>query len=120
MTAVSFDTDYHLTDEPKYRYVVGAIEDANIRLGVISQALELTAFHMDRRIFMKSAIAAWTFGKFLYKLLRQRLEASNTGTKDIFSFLQQCRDPDTGKGLSDAELSTETATFVVAGKPLPP
>ncbi|KAK4200404.1 cytochrome P450 [Triangularia verruculosa] len=115
MTAVAFDADYDLTTSPKYRYIVTAIESANLRLGVISQALELTTLNLDRRLFLSSAIAAWTFGKFLYKLLRTRLEASNTGTKDIFSFLQQCRDPDTGEPLSDTELSTETATFVVAG-----
>ncbi|KAL9086199.1 MAG: hypothetical protein Q9165_007264 [Trypethelium subeluteriae] len=115
MTAVAFDADYHLTDEPKYRYVIAAIETANLRLGVIIQALEMTIFNIDRYIFLESAKAAWTFGKFLYKLLRTRLEKSCVGTKDIFAFLQQCRDPDTGKELSNTELSTETATFVVAG-----
>jgi len=116
MTAVTFDTDYHLTDQPKYRYVVAAIEAANIRLGIISQALELTIYNMDRYMFLESAKAAWTFGKFIYKLLRARLEKKSSDNQDIFAFLQKCRDPDTGKGLSDKELSTETATFVVAGK----
>ncbi|OCK77277.1 cytochrome P450 [Lepidopterella palustris CBS 459.81] len=115
MTAVTFDTDYHLTDQPKYRYVIGAIEAANIRLGIISQALELTIFNIDRTLFLESAKAAWTFGKFIYKLLRARLEKKSSDNQDIFAFLQKCRDPDTGKGLSDTELSTETATFVVAG-----
>ncbi|CCF37221.1 cytochrome P450 11A1 [Colletotrichum higginsianum] len=34
---------------------------------------------------------------------------------DIFSFLQRCKDPDTAEGLSPMEISTETATFIVAG-----
>ena len=119
MTATAFGTDFDTIDEPKYRYVIKAIEEANVRLGVISQALELTTFNLDRRLFLSSAIAAWKFGKFLSRLLRQRLEAENTGSKDLFSFLQKCQDPETGKGLTDSELSTETATFVVAGKFLP-
>jgi len=116
MTAVSFESDYHLTDEPKYRFIISAVEAANLRLGVISQALELTTFNLDRTIFLQSAKAAWTCGKFIHKLLRQRLERDSSDSKDIFAFLQKCRDPDTGKGLSEIELSTETATFVVAGK----
>jgi hypothetical protein len=60
MTAVTFGVDYHLTDQPKYRYIIGAIEGANVRLGIISQALELTLFNLDRYLFLESAKAAWT------------------------------------------------------------
>jgi cytochrome P450 len=116
MTALAFDCDLRTMEDPEYRYVIEAIEEANIRLGVISQAMELTFHHLDRRIFLKSAISGYKFVKFLRRLLRQRLERENIGSKDIFSFLQQCKDPETGEGLTHTELSTETATFVVAGK----
>jgi hypothetical protein len=47
--------------------------------------------------------------------MAKRLGATKPASKDIFSFLQDCKDPETGKDLTIAELSTETATFVVAG-----
>jgi hypothetical protein len=98
MTALAFDSDLRTIEDPEHRYVIDAIEDANIRLGVISQAMELTYKHLDRRLFLKSAISGYKFVKFLRRLLRQRLEKGDTGSKDIFSFLQKCKDPDTGKG----------------------
>ncbi|GJC94724.1 cytochrome P450 family 11A1 [Colletotrichum higginsianum] len=48
----------------------------------------------------------------LQKRLQQELSSDSM---DIFSFLQRCKDPDTAEGLSPMEISTETATFIVAG-----
>ncbi|ORY69073.1 putative cytochrome P450 [Pseudomassariella vexata] len=115
MTALSFDADYRTMEEPQFRYVVPAIEESNIRLSVLWQASELTFGHLDRKLLPRSARAARTFVKFLRMLLTSRLEQDKTGNRDIFSFLQQCKDPDTNKGLSLKELGTEIATFVVAG-----
>ncbi|KAI8630111.1 cytochrome P450 [Xylariaceae sp. FL1651] len=114
LTAVAFGADYRTMEEPEFRYVREAIAETNIRLGVTYQATELTIGHMDRRMFPKSTRAGYVFVKFLRKLLSTRLE-QKTHSKDIFSFLQQCKDPNTGEGLSAKDLSTETATFLVAG-----
>ncbi|RAL01215.1 cytochrome P450 [Aspergillus ibericus CBS 121593] len=57
---------------------------------------------------------ARNFVRFIRGLLGKRLKGAGSGS-DIFSFLQQCKDPDTGEGLTLPELSTETATFIVAG-----
>ncbi|KAI0551333.1 cytochrome P450 [Xylaria curta] len=114
MTSVAFNADYRTMEEPKFRYVMEAIAAANIRLGVIMQLPELTTFRLDRSIFRESTAAGARFVKFLRILLSKRLER-HSESKDIFSFLQQCKDPDTGEGLSTIELSTETATFIVAG-----
>ncbi|KAI8944009.1 cytochrome P450 [Xylaria longipes] len=114
MTSVAFNADYRTIEEPKFRYVMEAIATANIRLGVIMQLPELTFGRLDRSLFRESTAAGARFVKFLRILLGKRLERE-TESKDIFSFLQQCKDPDTGKGLSTMELSTETATFIVAG-----
>jgi cytochrome P450 len=115
MTAVAFGADYQTIEEPRFRYVMEAIAESNVRLGVIFQAAELTLGHIDRKLFSKSALAGHKFVQFLRKLLSTRLN-DKTYPKDIFFFLQQCKDPETGECLSTKELSTETATFLVAGK----
>lgn len=124
MTAVSFGAEYRTMEEPQFRYVVEAIEQSNVRLGVLMQASELTIGGLDRKLFSNAAKAGARFVKFLRKLLQKRLQQQPADpVKDIFSFLQKCKDPDTGEGLSPMEISTETATFIVAGKiflvPLP-
>ncbi|ETS84641.1 hypothetical protein PFICI_02666 [Pestalotiopsis fici W106-1] len=115
MTALSFGSDYHTIEESEFRYVVPAIEESNIRLSVLWQAPELTFGHLDRRLLPRSAKAAQQFVVFLRRLLKDRLHKDGADRKDIFSFLQKCTDPDTGEALTPKELSTETATFIVAG-----
>ncbi|KAI1300937.1 cytochrome P450 [Xylaria venustula] len=114
MTAVAFSVDYNAIEKPDFRYVRESISKANLRLSVIVQAPELTIARLDRRLFSGSAMAGYRFVKFLRKLLSTRL-TNATNSQDLFWFLKQCKDPDTGEALSTTELSTETATFLVAG-----
>ncbi|KAA8617245.1 CypX Cytochrome P450 [Pyrenophora tritici-repentis] len=104
-------------EEPHFRYVVEAIEKSNVRLGVLMQAPELALSRgFDRQLFFKAKEGGAKFVKFLRELLQQRLKKGPAGpVKDIFSFLQQCKHPDSSTGLSPIEISTETATFIVAG-----
>lgn len=114
MTSVCFGAGFNTMRDPKYRYVMDAIEESNIRLGVLLQAQQLTRMHLDNRLFPSSVTARSQFARFIRSVLRDRLQASISG--DIFSFLQQCKDPATGEALTMPELSTETATFIVAGQ----
>ncbi|KUI61166.1 Versicolorin B desaturase [Cytospora mali] len=115
MTAVTFDMDYDTIQEPRFRYVVEVIEASNIRLGVLLQASGLSFRGLDKLLFPGSAKSAARFVKFLRRLLHERLQREKTDGRDIFSFLQRCKDPDTGNGLSPRDISSETATFIVAG-----
>lgn len=117
MTTVSFDSDFDTIRNPENRYPIGALEESNIRLGVLLQESKLTSFNLDKYLFPASIIARNQFVGFLRKLLKKRLQAVGISDgKDIFSFLKDCKDPDTGAELSPIELSTETALLVVAGK----
>ncbi|KAJ6441493.1 carboxylesterase [Purpureocillium lavendulum] len=115
MTAVSFGTDFNTTEKPEYRFALKAIEDSNVRLGVLLQAPEISIGSLDKRLFPAACAAKLKFVKFIRMVLAKRLAASKSTSKDIFSFLQDCKDPTSGNELSITELSTETATFIVAG-----
>lgn len=115
LTAVAFGADYNTIEQSKFRYVLKVISETNIRLGVIMQASKLTFSRIDRKLFARSTMAGHEFVRFLRTLLKDRLQ-NEKSHKDIFSFLQQCKDPETGEGLGTMELSTETATFLVAGE----
>ncbi|KAL4905501.1 hypothetical protein BDW74DRAFT_185052 [Aspergillus multicolor] len=119
MTDVMFSQDFNTMGEKQYRYAIKAVEESNVRIGVLLQSGFRDTVGLDRKIFPKAAAASRRFVKFLRILLGRRLQADKVATDesspDIFSFLERCRDPNTGKGLSLTEVSTETATFVVAG-----
>ncbi|GFN13539.1 cytochrome P450 [Aspergillus tubingensis] len=114
MTSVSFDSDFDTLRSSKYRYVIEAISASNIRLSVLLQAQELATGNLDGRLFPSSIAGRRQFVRFIRELLGTRLRALDKGG-DLFAFLQQCKDPATGEGLGVTELSTETATFIIAG-----
>ncbi|QKX59054.1 uncharacterized protein TRUGW13939_06184 [Talaromyces rugulosus] len=116
MTAVSFNADFDTINNPHYRYATAALEESNVRLSVLLQEPKFLILNLDRWLFPASIVGRDLFVRFIRKLLKQRIQARGTTTSaDIFSFLEKCKDPDTGKELSPMELSTETALFVVAG-----
>lgn len=116
MMAVSFGAQYHTIEKPQFRYVMNTIEQSNVRLGALMQAMELTFAGVDKILLADGANAGLRFVKFVGKVLKNRLQQdSGVITNDIFSFLLKCKDPNTGDGLSPMEISTETATFIVAG-----
>lgn len=118
MTTLTFNSDFNAINSPEYRFAVHAIELSNVRLGVLLQAPELAIANLDKKLFPKSIAGRHQFVKFIRLVLSERLKKGKQGMeeKDIFSFLQSCRDPDTGSELTPTELSTETATFIIAGK----
>ncbi|PWY91663.1 cytochrome P450, partial [Aspergillus sclerotioniger CBS 115572] len=113
MTSVSFDSHFDTLRTAEYRYVMEAIAASNIRLSVLLQAQELATANLDSWLFPASIAGRTQFVRFIRGLLGRRLRASGM-SGDLFAFLQQCKDPDTGEGLSLTELSTETATFIIA------
>uniref|UniRef100_A0A8H7KA36 Uncharacterized protein n=1 Tax=Bionectria ochroleuca TaxID=29856 RepID=A0A8H7KA36_BIOOC len=114
MADVVFSAQYNTVENEKFRYVIGAIADHNVRLGVIAQAPELSIKALQRPMFRQAMKARDRFVKFIRILLGIRLK-NKTKQRDIFSYIQDAKDPDTGKGLDFTELSTETATMIVAG-----
>ncbi|KAK8042342.1 cytochrome P450 [Apiospora phragmitis] len=110
MTEVLFDMDFDTMSSVEYRYAMKAIEESNVRLGVLLQASELAIGFLDRRLFSQALRGRRQFVKFIRMVMAKRLGAPKGQSRDLFSHLQDCIDPVTGKGLS-----TETATFIVAG-----
>ncbi|KAL6859823.1 hypothetical protein ACO1O0_003847 [Amphichorda felina] len=115
MTTLTFDIDYRTIEDDEYRFVMDAIEKSNVRLAALWQMPNLTFWGLDRKLLPESDKAAKRFVVFLRSLMKLRLGEEKADNNDIFSFLQQCKDPDTKQHLTLKELSTETATFVVAG-----
>ncbi|KAK8040741.1 hypothetical protein PG994_013748 [Apiospora phragmitis] len=108
MTKVLFDIDFNTMGSAEYRYAMKAIEESNLAIGFL-----------DRRLFAQALHGRRQFVKFIRMVMAKRLGFPKGYSRDLFSHLQECIDPVTGKGLNTAELSTETATFIVAGMFLP-
>ncbi|MCJ1261283.1 hypothetical protein MMC22_001147 [Lobaria immixta] len=115
MTSIAFSASFNALGSDEYRYVVRAIEDSNVRLGVLMQAPEVASKKLDLKLFPKAIEARTKFVGFVKKVLSARLKSSGAVYTDIFSFVQSAKDPETGNRLGLKELSTEMATLIVAG-----
>ncbi|ODA79281.1 hypothetical protein RJ55_04874 [Drechmeria coniospora] len=67
MTSVSFDSEFDTMGSPEYRYAMQAIEDSNVRLGVLIQAPELNFAKMDRKLFPKALVGRYKSGHVVDK-----------------------------------------------------
>ncbi|KAL9120074.1 MAG: hypothetical protein Q9187_003369, partial [Circinaria calcarea] len=115
MTSITFSASFNALGSKDYRYVIGSVEESNVRLSVLMQAPEVGFKKLDAKLFPKAITARNEFVTFVRNMLSDRLKPTTGEFKDIFSYLQNAKDPATDRGLSVKELSTETATLIVAG-----
>ncbi|KAJ5789848.1 benzoate 4-monooxygenase cytochrome P450 [Penicillium psychrosexuale] len=101
MSALVFSASYDTLRQEKFRPIINAIEESNVRVSVILQAPILTLFRLDKRLFSRSILWRNRFIKFIGRSVSERVKK----TKDTV----------TGKTLRIDELGGEVATLIVAG-----
>lgn len=84
------------------------------------QMYQLTFPQLEKYLFPKSIKANKILAHFIRSLVKARLKAGDDAEQDIFSFLQRCKDWESGKRLTQIELIAETALFIVAGGHISP
>ncbi|KAK1590715.1 putative cytochrome P450 [Colletotrichum navitas] len=115
MSEVIFGMRYNALREPKYRFVMKALEDSNVRISALVQASSLAVGRLDKYLFARSIEARNRFLGFLASLLKSRSKASFSDNGNVFSYLETAKDPDGESTLNQAEIRAESATLVVAG-----
>jgi cytochrome P450 len=116
MSAIIFSASYDTLREKKFRSVIRAIEESNIRVSVVLQAPILTLFRLDKKLFERSIHWRNRFIKFISQTITERVKKSHLLTnRDIFSYFQSSKYAVGGEAMSMDELSGEAATLIVAG-----
>ncbi|KAJ3961100.1 Cytochrome P450 monooxygenase apf8 [Colletotrichum tropicale] len=115
MSEVIFGMKYNALREPKYRFVMSALEASNVRISALVQASSLALGRIDKYLFADSIKSRNKFLGFLGSLLKTRAKASFSDNGNVFSYLETAKDPDGESTLSKSEIRAESATLVVAG-----
>ncbi|KAI8208912.1 FAD-linked oxidoreductase apf9 [Colletotrichum sp. SAR 10_86] len=115
MSEVIFGMKYNALREPKYRFVMSALEASNVRISALVQASSLALGRIDKYLFADSIKSRNKFLGFLGSLLKSRAKASFSDNGNVFSYLETAKDPDGESTLSKSEIRAESATLVVAG-----
>lgn len=116
MSSVIFSAEYDTLGSEKYRDIVGSIETSNVRVSILLQAAQLRFWRLDKKLFPLAIAARNKFIKWVTGLLGRRMTAQNLPSKDIFSYIQEAKDPETGRSFSKTELGAESTTLIVAGE----
>jgi cytochrome P450 len=125
MTDVVFGAQYNLLGDEKFRYVPEMIEKSNVRISSLVQFPGLTWLRLDKHLFQEAIYARNRFLKFVFRLLSDRRALSHGTARgvfekpsislDVYSRLQDARDPVTGEGFGHDEIASESTTLIVAG-----
>ncbi|CDM28612.1 Cytochrome P450 [Penicillium roqueforti FM164] len=116
MSALVFSASYDTIRQEKFRPIINAIEESNVRVSVILQAPILTLFRLDKRLFSRSILWRNRFIKFIRRTVSERVKKSSLlKERDVFSYLKSAKDTVTAKTLRIDELGGEAATLIVAG-----
>lgn len=118
MTDVTFSVKRHLIENPSYRWITTCIEKMMNRVGVISMVpwtrYGYTGLHW--LLLPQGVLAALKFRDEAMYFAKTRLQQENLpeGRKDVFSNLQNAKDPETGNGLPLPEVLAEAGVLIVA------
>ncbi|KAK8000942.1 Cytochrome P450 [Apiospora marii] len=142
MADIVFGAQYDLLGSEKFRYVPEMIEKSNVRISSLVQFPGLSWLRLDRHLFREAIYARNRFLKFVFILLRDRKAfsrgtlcgvfekppithssadgaqpspASRSASFDVYSRLQEARDPVTGDAFGHNEIASESTTLIVAG-----
>ncbi|KAK8121820.1 hypothetical protein PG984_010490 [Apiospora sp. TS-2023a] len=140
MADVVFGAQYDLLGSDKFRYVPEMIEKSNVRISSLVQFPGLSNWlRLDKHLFREAIYARNRFLKFVFILLRDRkafsrgtlcgvfekppitsssadgTQATRPASFDVYSRLQEARDPVTGEAFGHEEIASESTTLIVAG-----
>lgn len=122
MSDVVFGAKYDLLCSETYRYICEAIEVSNVRMSFLVHAGRWAASFIEKSTFRRAIRARNRFVAFVARVVGDRLkrQSLNVAGKmpikpDIFSHLQNAKDPQTGDGFNQEEVGAEGTTLIVAG-----
>ncbi|TLD25654.1 hypothetical protein PspLS_06298 [Pyricularia sp. CBS 133598] len=113
---VVFGTKTDAMKGGEWSHIPDAIEESNVRVGTLLQSPLLSSFRLDRKLFPASIRARNEFLAYVTALLGKREEATSADNGNVFSLLEQAKDPAGSlRSLSRSQVRGECATLIVAG-----
>lgn len=116
MGGFGFGRSFELQTKPDNRFITDAVAAASLRSGVYSQYPELAKFKLEKIIYPNGSKMYEKFKQVAGALVAERSSAKKDSQNDLFSFIIDARDPETGLGFSHTEIWSEARFLLVAGE----
>ena len=116
MGQLGFGQSFELQTKPDNRFLIEAVTAASHRSGVYLQYPELARLKLEKVLYPRVARMRQKFAQLITYLIKTRLQADESSQRDLFSFMADAKDPETGQGFSEQELWSESRVIVLAGE----
>lgn len=112
---LGFGTNLKLQEDKKNRFVVDGLETSNFRINLYIQFPLLKKIGMELLLFPYIATSQMKYYKMLRDLIVARRKEDKHARKDLYSFVVDLKDSETGEGMRLRDIWTEAAFFMPAG-----
>ena len=115
MGEFGFGQSFQLQTKPDNHFLIDATTATSRKAGVYVQYPRLQYLHLEKLLYRKGILIREKFLKLMARLVRERLSAEKGSQNDLFSFLVDAKDPETGRGFTENELWAESRFLLIAG-----
>ncbi|KAF2826296.1 para-aminobenzoate synthase [Ophiobolus disseminans] len=113
--SLGFGTNLNLQESRKNRFIVHGLETSNFRINLYIQFPLLKKIGMEPILFPYIATSQMKYYKTLRDLIVARRKEDKHARKDLYSFVADLKDSETGEKTRLRDLWTEAAFFIPAG-----
>lgn len=115
MGQLGFGRAFCMQEIPDNQFIIDAIAASNIRTSIYAQFPELAKFKLEKILYPNGVKMRQRFLSVTREFAESKSKLDRNHKKDLFSFVVEAKDPETGQGFSSSELWSETKFLIVAG-----
>lgn len=115
MGEFGFGQSFHLQTKPDNRFLIEAVTATSHKAGVYVQYPKLAYLHLDKLLYARGLEMRAKYLKLMGDLVKTRMAEEKDSQQDLFSFLVDAKDPETGIGFTESELWAESRFLLIAG-----
>ncbi|KAL9057986.1 MAG: hypothetical protein Q9162_001978 [Coniocarpon cinnabarinum] len=116
MGEFGFGQSFRLQKSPDNRFLIDAVEATGFRAGLYVQYPALQNLKLDKLFAWRTLRIRDNYLRLMSELVKSRLAADKNSQNDLFSFVIDAKDPETGRGFTESELWAESRFLLIAGR----
>ena len=115
MGEFGFGKAFDMLEKPDNHFIIDAIAASNIRTSIYCQFPALSKLKLEKILYPRGSVMRKKFLDLTREFAEQRVAETKDSKSDLFRFVVDAKDPETGEGFSMAELWAESKFLIVAG-----
>ena len=111
-----FGQSFNLQEKTDNRFLMDAVLATSRKAAVIMHYPALANLRLEKLLARRMLKMRENYLKLMSYLVKNRMEANQNHHNDLFSYLVEAKDPETGEGFTESELWAESRFLLIAGK----